>query len=408
MKNKPTNIAILGSTGSIGTQTLDVVSRLEGRFRVVALAAGHDSDALLKQAASLPEPPILLSISDEEVAGYISHREQSILSGEAGLVDIATHPDVDMVIVATTGHAGFAPTLAALSAGKQVALANKEALVMAGAVVTTLARKMGIRIRPIDSEHSAIWQCLVGEPETPNSESQRGASGSWDTIEKLVLTASGGPFRKWDADATFNATPQQALNHPTWNMGAKVTIDSATLMNKGLEVIEAHWLFGVPFDDIEVIVHPESIIHSMVRFVDGSAKAQLGIPDMRVPIQYALTHPYRYPNSAHPRADWPALGALHFEAVDRKRFPCLDLAFEAGRKGGTFPTVLAAADEIAVPAFLRGEIRFGRIAGIIEEVLSKHVETAIPDPNIEEIKWADDWARQTAQKVIQSRSPKRT
>lgn len=393
-------LAILGSTGSIGTQTLDVVSRLEGRFRVVALAAGHDSDALLKQASSLPEPPILLSLSNEEVAGYMSNREQPILSGEAGLVEIATHPDVDMVIVATTGHAGFAPTLAALEAGKQVALANKEALVMAGSVVTTLARKMGIRIRPIDSEHSAIWQCLVGEPETPNNESHRGASGSWDTIEKLVLTASGGPFRKWDAEATFNATPQQALNHPTWNMGSKVTIDSATLMNKGLEVIEAHWLFGVPFDDIEVVVHPESIIHSMVRFVDGSAKAQLGIPDMRVPIQYALTHPYRYPNTAHPRADWPALGAIHFEAVDRNRFPCLDLAFEAGRKGGTFPTAMAAADEIAVPAFLRGEIRFGHIAGIIEEVLSKHVETAIPNPNIDEIKWADDWARQTAQKVI--------
>lgn len=407
MQNKPTNIAILGSTGSIGTQTIDVVSRLEGRYRVVALAAGRDRDALLKQAAALPEPPMLLALSDEDAARSASDDGPRMLVGEDGLVEIATHPDVDMVVVATTGHAGFAPTLAALSAGKQVALANKEALVMAGSIVTTLARKMGIRIRPIDSEHSAIWQCLVGEPETANNEASRGASGSWDSVEKLVLTASGGPFRTWDAESTFNATPEQALKHPTWSMGAKVTIDSASLMNKGLEVLEAHWLFGVPFDDIEVVIHRESIIHSMVRFVDGSAKAQLGIPDMRVPIQYALTHPYRYRNLAHPRADWAGLEAIHFEAVDRKRFPCLDLAFESGRKGGTFPTVMAAADEIAVPAFLRGEIRFGHIAGIIEEVLARHVDTAIPNPNIEEIKWADYWARNTAHEVIQNTSPKR-
>src|SRR3954467_15145908 len=205
MNNSPTRIAILGSTGSIGTQTLDVVSHLEGRFHVVALAAGRDRETLLKQALSLPEPPLLLALSDENAANNAHGDSPPIRSGEAGMIEIATHPDVDMVIVATTGHAGFAPTLAALGAGKQVALANKEALVMAGSIVTTLARKMGIRIRPIDSEHSAIWQCLVGEPETPGNESQRGASGSWDTIEKLVLTASGGPFRKWDAEATFNA-----------------------------------------------------------------------------------------------------------------------------------------------------------------------------------------------------------
>jgi 1-deoxy-D-xylulose-5-phosphate reductoisomerase len=301
-----------------------------------------------------------------------------------------------MVVLATTGHAGFAPTLAALEAGKEVALANKEALVMAGEIVTGLARRKGIRIRPIDSEHSAIWQCLVGEPESPDREPTRGASGAWDCIEKVVLTASGGPFRTWDREATANATPQQALKHPTWNMGAKVTIDSATLMNKGLEVIEAHWLFGVPFDDIEVIIHPESIIHSMVRFVDGSAKAQLGIPDMRVPIQYALTHPNRYPNPSNPRADWAALGALHFEAVDLDRFRCLSLAFEAGRLGGTYPTVMAAADEIVVPRFLAGDIRFGDIPGIIEEVLEKHASVAVARPDIAAIKWADDWARQAA------------
>jgi 1-deoxy-D-xylulose-5-phosphate reductoisomerase len=394
--DSPINIALLGSTGSIGTQTLDVVSRLEGRFRVVCLGAGSDRASLLAQAASLPEPPLLLALADEDAAASAPQDGPPLLSGEAGLVELATHPDVDIVVVATTGHAGFAPTLAALEAGKQVALANKEALVMAGEIVTDLARRKGIRIRPIDSEHSAIWQCLVGEPESPDREATRGASGAWDCIEKVVLTASGGPFRTWTREATDMATPEQALKHPTWNMGAKVTIDSATLMNKGLEIIEAHWLFGVPFDDIEVIVHPESIIHSMVRFVDGSAKAQLGIPDMRVPIQYALTHPDRYPNSAHPRADWAALGALHFEAVDLDRFRCLSLAFEAGRLGGTYPTALAAADEIAVPRFLAGDILFGDIPGIIEKVLEKHAQVAVARPDITAIKWADDWARHTA------------
>jgi 1-deoxy-D-xylulose-5-phosphate reductoisomerase len=392
----PINIALLGSTGSIGRQTLDVVSRLSGRLRVVGLAAGHDHDMLLAQARALPEPPLLLALADEAAAASAPEDGPRLLGGEGGLVELAQHPDVDIVVIATTGHAGFAPTLAALEAGKEVALANKEALVMAGEVVTGLARRKGTRIRPIDSEHSAIWQCLVGEPEAPEREDTRGASGAWDVIEKLVLTASGGPFRTWDRESTYNATPQQALKHPTWNMGAKVTIDSASLMNKGLEVIEAHWLFGVPFDDIEVVIHSESIIHSIVRFIDGSAKAQLGIPDMRVPIQYALTHPQRYHNPAHPRADWPALGALHFEAVDTSRFRCLNLAFEAGRKGGTYPTAMAAADEIAVPAFLAGQLRFGDIPGIIEGVLEKHASVAIARPDIEAIKWADEWARQTA------------
>lgn len=394
------NIALLGSTGSIGRQTLDVVSRLGGRFRVLGLAAGRDCDTLLEQARALPEPPLVLALADMEAAASAPEDGPRVLPGEAGLVELATHPDVDVVVVATTGHAGFAPTLAALEAGKEVALANKEALVMAGEVVTGLARRKGIRIRPIDSEHSAIWQCLVGELESAGREATRGASGAWDVIEKLVLTASGGPFRAWDDESTYNATPQQALKHPTWNMGAKVTIDSASLMNKGLEVIEAHWLFGVPFDDIEVVIHPESIIHSMVRFTDGSAKAQLGLPDMRVPIQYALTHPHRYHNPTHPRADWAALGALHFEAVDAGRFRCLNLAFEAGRKGGTYPTVIAAADEVAVPAFLSGQLRFGDIPGIIESVLEKHVAVAIERPDIESIKWADEWARQTARDFV--------
>ncbi|HYP20809.1 MAG TPA: 1-deoxy-D-xylulose-5-phosphate reductoisomerase [Chloroflexia bacterium] len=397
----PINIALLGSTGSIGRQTLDVVSRLGGRLRVVALAAGRDRDALLAQARALAEPPLLLALADEAAAASAPHDGPPLLAGEAGLVELARHPDVDIVVVATTGHAGFAPTLAALEAGKEVALANKEALVMAGEVVTGLARRKGIRIRPIDSEQSAIWQCLVGEPEAQEPEATRGASGAWDVIEKVVLTASGGPFRTWDSERTYNATPQQALKHPTWNMGAKVTLDSASLMNKGLEVIEAHWLFGVPFDDIEVVIHPESIIHSMLRFIDGSAKAQLGIPDMRVPIQYALTYPQRYYNPAHPRADWASLGTLHFEAVDLGRFRCLSLAFEAGRMGGTYPTVLAAADEVAVPAFLAGQLRFGDIPGIIEGVLEKHVAVALERPDIESIKWADEWARQTALGLVE-------
>jgi 1-deoxy-D-xylulose-5-phosphate reductoisomerase len=401
--NAPLNLAILGSTGSIGRQTLDVVSRLEGRFRVVCLGAGRDLDALLAQAASLPEPPLLLALADEGAASAAPAVGTRVLGGEAGMVELASHPDVDMVVVATTGHAGFATTLAALEAGKELALANKEALVMAGEIVTGLAIRKGIRIRPVDSEHSAIWQCLVGEPEDPGTGERRGASGGWSVIEKLVLTASGGPFRNASREETDRATPQQALKHPTWNMGAKVTIDSASLMNKGLEVIEAHWLFGVPYDDIEVVIHPESIIHSMVRFVDGSAKAQLGIPDMRVPIQYALTHPHRYPNTSHPRADWPALGALHFEAVDRARFRCLDLAFEAGRMGQTYPTAMAAADEIAVELFLKEAIRFGDIPGIIEEVLEKHAAVAIPHPDIPGIKWTDDWARRTAGEVAAKR-----
>lgn len=398
--NKPINIALLGSTGSIGTQTLDVVRQLQGRFRIVCMGAGHDLAALRAQAAALPEPPLLLALGDEEVAAHAPQDGPPLLCGEDGMVALATHPDVDLVVVATTGHAGFAPTLAALEAGKELALANKEALVMAGALVTGLARRKGIRIRPVDSEHSAIWQCLVGEPEDKGKEERRGASGAWSCIEKLVLTASGGPFRLWDRQATDAATPQQALNHPTWNMGAKVTIDSASLMNKGLEVIEAHWLFGVPYDDIEVVVHTESIIHSMVRFTDGSAKAQLGIPDMRVPIQYSLTHPHRYPNPTHPRADWPTLGALHFEAVDTERFRCLILAFEAGKRGGTYPTALAAADEIAVAQFLAGAIRFGDIPGIIEEVLTKHAPVAVAEPDITAIKWADDWARRLAAEIV--------
>ncbi|MEO8287448.1 MAG: 1-deoxy-D-xylulose-5-phosphate reductoisomerase [Chloroflexota bacterium] len=400
---RTTNIALLGSTGSIGTQTLDVISRLEGRFRVVCMGAGRDRNALIAQSAALPEAPLLLAVADPDAARNAPQDGPRLLSGEAGMVELATHPDVDMVVIATTGHAGFAPTLAALEAGKQVALANKEALVMAGDLVTALARRKGIRIRPIDSEHSAIWQCLVGEPEAPNREESRGASGAWDSIEKVVLTASGGPFRTWSREATDIATPQQALKHPTWSMGAKVTIDSATLMNKGLEVIEAHWLFGVPYDDIEVVVHPESIIHSMVRFVDGSAKAQLGLPDMRVPIQYALTHPYRYPNIAHPRADWAEIGALHFEEVDLERFRCLSLAFEAGRLGGTYPTVMAAADEIAVPRFLAGDIRFGDIPVIIEEVLERHAPVAVARPDIAAIKSADDWARHTAADICDAR-----
>jgi 1-deoxy-D-xylulose-5-phosphate reductoisomerase len=395
-----TNLAILGSTGSIGTQTLDVIGRLGGRFRVVSLGAGRNLDMLREQAASLPEPPLLLALDDEEAARAATDDGPPVLGGEGGMVELATHPDVDIVVVATTGHAGFAPTLAALEAGKEVALANKEALVMAGEIVTSLARRKGIRIRPIDSEHSAIWQCLVGEPEDPTLEETRGASGAWSIVEKLVLTASGGPFRLWEAEEIVRATPQQALRHPTWNMGAKVTVDSASLMNKGLEVIEAHWLFGVPFSDIEVVIHPESIIHSMVRFTDGSAKAQLGIPDMRVPIQYALTYPTRYPNEAHPRADWAELGTLHFERVRREQFRCLDLAFRAGEMGGTYPTAMAAADEIAVTRFLEGAILFGRIPGIIEEVLEKHAARAVSQPDIAAIKEVDRWAREMADELV--------
>ncbi len=363
-------LAILGSTGSIGQQTLDVVRSFPDRFQVLGLAAGKNAALLAKQAEEFQ--PKLVSIQSAGSPERLRRLNCEFYSLEA----LAAAPEVDLVVIAISGKAGLAPTLAAIRAGKSIALATKEVLVMAGALVTTEARRHGAQLLPIDSEPSAIWQCLRGEGKS---------------VARLILTASGGPFRHLSGEALSQVTPQQALEHPTWRMGPKVTIDSATMMNKGFEVIEAHWLFGVPYDNIEIVIHPQSIVHSMVEFVDGSAKAQLSLPDMRLPIQYALFYPER-PPSKLPRLDFSSLSALVFEAPDLERFPCLKLALEAGGKGGTYPAVLSAADEVAVELFLEKRIGFLDIAKLVEEALEEH--RSISNPSLEEILAADAWARE--------------
>jgi len=302
--------------------------------------------------------------------------------------EMASHPDVDIVVVATAGKAGLLPTLAAVRAGKVVALANKEVLVMAGHLLVAAARQHGAELRPIDSEHSAIWQCLWGEDRA--------------SIARIILTGSGGPFRDLSLDDLARVTPEEALRHPTWQMGHKVTVDSATLLNKGLEAIEAHWLFGVAFDKIEVVLHRESIVHSLVEFRDGSIKAQLGMPDMRVPIQCALTYPQRLPATRTQRLDLARLGTLAFCQPEPRRFPCLGLALEAGRRGGTFPTAMAAADEVAVENFLAGRIGFMDIPRVIEAALTAHQGTV--EPSLDEVLAADAWARRWAEDWLRAKA----
>ena len=370
-----TRLAVFGATGSIGRQTLDVVRAHPGRFEVVALAAGHASAALQTLADEF-HPRCVAVMEAGEAAGLAAPRRE-VLTGPQGLVAAATAPEVDLLVAASTGHAGIPATLAALRAGKEVALANKETIVCAGALVMAAARAAGTVIRPVDSEHSAIWQCLgFGRPAQP--------------VARLILTASGGPFRTLPAADQARVTADQALAHPTWRMGGKITIDSATLMNKGLEVIEAHWLFAMPFDTIEVLVHPQSIVHSLVEFGDGSVLAQLGLPDMRLPIQIALAYPERLPNSL-PRLDLASIARLDFEPPRRADFPCLGLAYEAGQAGGTYPTVLSAADEAAVALFLDGAIPFTGIADLIARALEAH--TPVSDPDLDDIMAADAWAR---------------
>ena len=365
-------LAVLGSTGSIGRQTLEVVSAFPDRFEVVALACGENVSLLKEQVAEF-KPRLVCT---ELAAGA-----KEILGATClPLEEIASHPDVDLVVISTSGKAGLGATLAAIRAGKKVALANKEVLVMAGGIVVAEAQKYDAEIVPIDSEHSAIWQCLNGEERR--------------TVSKLILTASGGPFRQSTLAQLAAVTPKDALNHPTWRMGTKVTIDSATLMNKGMEVIEAHWLFDIPYSQIEVVVHPQSIIHSIVEFVDGSAKAQLSLPDMRLPIQYALTHPERWESPFREGIDFGSIVSFDFEPVDLDRFPCLKLAMEAGERGGTYPAVLSAADEVAVELFLAKKIGFPDIAAVVARTLDCH--EVISYPSIEDIFAADTWARETA------------
>jgi len=378
----PTALSILGATGSIGTQTLDIVRLFPDRLAVKVLTGGRNVDLLREQA--LEFTPELVVVGTE--AGYHTMREAlagtstEVAWGDAALVTAATWDGVDTVVAALVGFVGLQPVMAALAADCTVALANKETMVVAGALMRDELAKGGGTIVPVDSEHSAIFQCLVGEPP--------------DAVEQLILTASGGPFRTRPAETFGQITKAEALNHPNWSMGAKITIDSATMMNKGLEVIEARWMFDVPADRIDVLVHPQSIIHSMVAFTDGSTKAQLGVPDMRVPIQYALSYPTRW-DAPHPRIDWRTVASLDFEQPDLVRFPCLRLAFEALAAGGTAPAVLNAANEVAVQRFLEEDLHFVEIPRLIEAAMAALAQSV--QPSLTDLVEADRATRRWAQ-----------
>lgn len=378
-------ITILGSTGSIGISALDVIEKNPERFCVVALAAGDNIGLLIKQIEKFH--PQIVYLKTKEKAVILKSKIKSnveVLYGKEGIKEVASFPKADIVISAISGAAGLMPTLAAIEAGKDVALANKETMVIAGEIVTKVAKKKGVKILPVDSEHSAIFQCLEGQRR--------------DFLKKIILTASGGPFRKMTKKQLQSVKPKHALEHPNWKMGKKITIDSASLMNKGLEVIEAKWLFDVQISKIDVLVHPQSIVHSMVEFIDGSILAQMGIPDMRIPIAYALSYPERIENSLPP-LNFIKNGKMEFMKPDMKIFRCLKLAYDAGIAGGTNPAVLNAANEVAVAEFINGKIKFTNIPTIIGKVLSLH--EAANEPSLEEIIQADRWARQQAQKIIE-------
>ena len=387
-------IAILGSTGSIGRQTLDVVTAHPGKFEVVALAAGSNVELVAEQVAK--HHPKVVSVGSEagarELCAALEHRRRSeknlphfeILFGPEGIERVATHPDAEMVVSAAVGVVGLPATYKAIERGKHIALANKEVLVAAGEVVMAAVNRHGVELLPVDSEHNAIHQCL--------------RAGKQNEVKRLVLTASGGPFRKTPISKMAKVTPKQALAHPNWKMGQRITIDSATLMNKGFEVIEARWLFGMGLDKIQVVIHPQSTIHSMVEFVDGSILAQLGPTDMRMPIQYALTYPERASSNGC-ALDWSTLRKLEFEEVPTRKFPCLALAKEALRQGGPLPCALNAADEIAVAAFLAKRLPFPGIAAVIERVL-EHMPRAAFD-TIEDVIAADAEARRLARAEIE-------
>jgi 1-deoxy-D-xylulose-5-phosphate reductoisomerase len=370
---------VLGSTGSIGTNCLDVITHLPERLRLEGISAHRNWDELVHQAHR--HRPRWVVVTDPETARRASPAQlpsgTELLLGDAGVARMVSDPSVDVVVSAIVGAAGLAGTWEALRAGKTVALANKETLVVAGALITQLARDRGGKLLPVDSEHSAIFQAMSGSRP--------------DEVERLVLTASGGPFRGRTRDELTTVTVDEALNHPTWRMGQKITVDSATLMNKSLEVIEARWLFGLPPDKIDVIIHPESLIHSFVEFTDGSILAQLSPPDMRLPIQYALTYPDRVRGPAR-RLDWNELRAIHFEPPDRSAFPALDLGYEVAQQGGTCGAVLNAANEAAVGRFLNGSLSFLEIPEVCRAVLDQHHFS--PHPALEELLAADRWARQ--------------
>lgn len=377
-------IAILGSTGSIGTSALEVIARFPERYRVVALAAGRRVAALAEQVRRFR--PELVSVPGPAEAralrALLGAGAPEILHGDEGLQAVATAPGAAAVLTSVVGTLGLKPTVAAIAAGKRILLANKETLVAAGELVMNLARERGVPILPVDSEHNALFQCLQGQP----------AAG----IRRLLLTASGGPFRGCTRAELEQVTPEQALRHPRWVMGPKITVDSATLMNKALEMIEARWLFGVPMDRVEVVIHPESIVHSLVEYVDGSLLAQLAVPDMKLPIQYALAYPERL-EATVPRLDLVAAGRLTFEAPDLETFPSLNYARVADTMGGTMPAVMNAANEVAVSRFLAGALSFTGIFRTVEAVMAAH--TPVPHPGLEEILAADAWARRTAERL---------
>ena len=378
------NVVLLGSTGSIGTSTAKVAEDLPDDIRLVGLAAGGNDTLLAQQAAQFQ--PELISIGSPEKAESLRSQLDDrvrVAHGEEGLMELATLPSADIVLIAIVGTAGLQPALAAIRAGKDIAVASKEILVMAGEIVMAEARKHGVSVLPVDSEHSAIFQCLDDKPT--------------ESVRRLILTASGGPFRQTPIGEFSGITVEQALKHPSWVMGRKITIDSATMFNKGLEMIEARWLFDIPMPQVDVIVHPQSVVHSMVEFVDGSILSQLSTPDMCLPIQYALTWPSRAA-SDRVQTDFAALGRLDFEAPDLAKFPALGQARRAGEVGGTLPAVLNAANEVAVDAFCDGHTSFVGIAESVTEVMDRHQVNE--HPSLDEILQADQWARETARDVI--------
>ncbi|BAY51705.1 1-deoxy-D-xylulose 5-phosphate reductoisomerase [Thermostichus vulcanus NIES-2134] len=381
---------LLGSTGSIGTQTLDIVAQYPDRFRVVGLAAGRNLERLIPQIRQFQ--PEIVSIADPEQLPELEAaladlpQKPQLVAGEAGIAAVAAYGDAEVVVTGIVGCAGLVPTIAAIKAGKDIALANKETLIAGGPVVLPLLQEYGVKLLPADSEHSAIFQCLQGVPE--------------GGLRKIILTASGGAFRDWPVEKLAQVTVADALKHPNWSMGPKITVDSATLMNKGLEVIEAHYLFGMDYDNIEIVIHPQSIIHSLIELQDTSVLAQLGWPDMRLPLLYALSWPERIPTNWSP-LDLVKAGDLTFRSPDHQKYPCMGLAYAAGRAGGAMPAVLNAANEQAVALFIAEAIAFLEIPRLIEMACDRYSAQNIPNPTLEDILAADRWARATVQELAQ-------
>ena len=385
------SITLLGSTGSIGTQTLDIVSQNPDKFKLVGLAAGNNVEMLAQQVRQFQ--PEIVAIRNEEKLPILQEAladldpQPTLLAGEAGIVEVARYGDAEAVVTGIVGCAGLLPTIAAIEAGKDIALANKETLIAGGPVVNPAIAKHGVKLLPADSEHSAIFQCLQGVPE--------------GGLRRIILTASGGAFRDWPVEKLSEVTVADAITHPNWSMGRKITVDSATLMNKGLEVIEAHYLFGLDYDDIDIVVHPQSIIHSLIELQDTSVLAQLGWPDMRLPLLYALSWPDRIATDWEP-LDLVKAGDLTFREPDRQKYPCMDLAYAAGRAGGSMTAVLNAANEQAVALFLEEKIEFLDIPKVIEQACDRHQADNCPDPSLEDILAADRWARQAVVEASQS------